>query len=295
MKLAAIDIGSNSIKLVVVDAASSDSFAVLAREKDVVRLGHDTLREGHLDQAAIKRAAESIKRFRSIAEARGAEEIITIATASVREAHNAAEFIREIRDETDLRVHVLSGLEEARLIGLAAAQGCSVTGQTLLNIDIGGGSTEISVMSNGGHAALFSLKLGAVGLTEKFIATDPIKPKELRELREEIRSALERPARELRGKKWQQVTGTSGTILAIGEALRLSRLRGLPPDEQGAQPAAIEITLAELERFNEQMAELAMRERHNVPGISAQRAEIITENLRFFVVFDRRRDRRAES
>src|SRR3954470_7872006 len=116
MKIAAIDIGSNSIKLVVVEAASSDSFAVLAREKDVVRLGHDTLREGHLSEAAIKRAADSIRRMRSIAEGRGAEEIITIATASVREARNAAEFIEEIQQQTGLRVEVLSGLEEARLI-----------------------------------------------------------------------------------------------------------------------------------------------------------------------------------
>ncbi len=275
MKLAAIDIGSNSIKLVVVEAASSDSFAVLAREKDVVRLGHDTLREGHLNQAAIKRAADSIKRFRSIAEARGAEQIITIATASVREAYNAAEFIEAIRKQTGLRVEILSGLEEARLIGLAAAQGCGVAGQTLLNIDIGGGSTEISVMSKDGHAALFSTKLGAVGLTEQFTVTDPVKPKELRALREEIRSALERPARQLRGRKWRQVTGTSGTILAIGEALRLRRLSALSPEEQGAQPASVEIKLNELERFNEQMAAMEMRVRRAVPGISSQRAEII--------------------
>ena len=86
MKIASIDIGSNSIKLVVVDAAASDSFAVLAREKDMVRLGHDTLRQGKLPTAAIERAVECITRFRSIAEARGAEEIIAVATASVREA-----------------------------------------------------------------------------------------------------------------------------------------------------------------------------------------------------------------
>ena len=84
MKLAAIDIGSNSIKLAVVDAAASDSFAVLAREKDVVRLGQETLSKGHLAPSAIERAANCIKRFRSIAEARGAETIIAIATASVR-------------------------------------------------------------------------------------------------------------------------------------------------------------------------------------------------------------------
>jgi exopolyphosphatase/guanosine-5'-triphosphate,3'-diphosphate pyrophosphatase len=275
LKLAAIDIGSNSIKLVVVEAASSDSFAVLAREKEVVRLGHDTLREGHISPDAIERAANCIGRFRSIAEARGAEQIIAIATASVREAHNAAEFIEEVQKRTGVRVEVLSGLEEARLIGIAAAQGCGMGSTSLLNIDIGGGSTEFSLVINNVPVELFSVKLGAVGLTEALISTDPVKPKELRALREEIRSALERPSRELRGLLWQQATGTSGTIISIGEVLRLRRLRAVSSDELGAQPAGIEIPLGELERFNERMAGMSTDERRNVPGISAQRSEII--------------------
>jgi exopolyphosphatase / guanosine-5'-triphosphate,3'-diphosphate pyrophosphatase len=276
LRLAAIDIGSNSIKLAVVEAASSDSFAVLAREKEVVRLGHDTLREGHLSADAIQRAAVCIGRFRSIAEARGAgEQIITIATASVREAHNSAEFIEEVLRRTGIRVEVLSGLEEARLIGLAAAQGCGMGSTSLLNIDIGGGSTEFSLVLDKIPAELFSVKLGAVGLTEQLLSTDPVKPKELRALREEIRSALERPSRALRGRIWQQATGTSGTILAIGESLRLRRLRVLPSQSQGAQPASVEITLNELERFNERMAGMDAGGRRGEPGISAQRAEII--------------------
>jgi exopolyphosphatase/guanosine-5'-triphosphate,3'-diphosphate pyrophosphatase len=275
LKLAAIDIGSNSIKLVVVEAASSESFAVLAREKEVVRLGHDTLREGHLTAAAIERAAKCIGRFRSIAEARGVEQVIAIATASVREAHNAAEFIDEVLKRTGIRVEVLSGLEEARLIGLAAAQGCGMGSTSLLNIDIGGGSTEFSLVLNGVPAELFSVKLGAVGLTEQLISTDPIKPKELRAVREEIRAALERPSRELRGMMWQQATGTSGTILSVGEALRLRRLRAVSFDEQGAQPVGYEIKLDDLDRFNERLAGMSMDERRSVPGISAQRSEII--------------------
>src|SRR5687767_7610355 len=124
MRLAAIDIGSNSIKLVVVDAASADAFAVLAREKETVRLGHETLRQGFLSPEAIERAAECVKRFRSVAEARGAERLLAIATASVRAASNASEFIEEVERETGVRVEVLSGIEEARLIGLAASHGC---------------------------------------------------------------------------------------------------------------------------------------------------------------------------
>src|ERR1043166_4860515 len=140
MKIACIDAGSNSIKLVVVDAATSDSFAVLAREKDTVRLGHDTLRLEQLSTAAIERAAECIKRFRSIAEARGAERIFAVATASVREARNAAQFIKEMQRKTGVSVEILSAIEEARLIGLAAAQGCAARNASILNVDIGGGS-----------------------------------------------------------------------------------------------------------------------------------------------------------
>ena len=275
VRLAAIDIGSNSIKLIVVEASSSDSFAVLAREKESVRLGHETLRKQRLAPEAIERAAETIKRFRSIAEARGAERLVAVATASVREAHNSAQFIKEIDRQTGVSVEILSGIEEARLIGVASSQGCAAAGVCLLNIDIGGGSTEISIMRDGVPAELFSLKLGAVGLTERFISNDPPKPKELRSLREEIRAALERPSRELDGMRWQQATGTSGTILSIGEAIRVHSSRERGQGEEGAQPVATEIALSQLEVFNERAAHMTTLERRGMHGISSQRADIV--------------------
>ncbi len=274
MRLAAIDIGSNSIKMVVVEAAG-DSFAVLAREKDVARLGHETLRKGYLPDEAIARAADTIKRFHSIAEGRGANNIVAIATASVRQADNAAQFIDEVERLTGVRVEVLSGIEEARLIGLAASQGCAMRGDSLLNIDIGGGSTELSLVSDGVPAQLFSINIGAVGLTERFITTDPVKPKELRALKEEVRAALQRPARELRGARWHHSTGTSGTALALGEALKTRRQNQTELRERGAQPAGAEINLTRLVRFNEMLTGLNVAERREQPGVSAQRAEII--------------------
>lgn len=276
MKLAAIDIGSNSIKLVVVESAAADSFAVLAREKEVVRLGHDTLREGFLAPEAIERAADTIKRFRSIAQARGAETVLATATASVREARNAPEFVEEIERLAGVRVEILSGVEEARLIGIAASFGCGQEkGAPLVNVDIGGGSTEISLMRDTAPRQLFSVKLGAVGLTEKFITSDPPKAKEVRALRGEVRAALERPAREMRGASWRSATGTSGTIIALGEALRLRALREAVQGAQGAQPAGAEIVVGQLARLNEKFSRMTLDERRAVPGISAQRAEII--------------------
>src|ERR1044072_1855021 len=275
MKIAAIDVGSNSIKLIVVDAAASDSFAVLARDKAPVRLGHDTLRLEKLSPGAIERAAQCIRSFRSIAETRGAERIFAVATASVREARNSAQFIREVNRIAGVSVEVLSPIEEARLMGVAAAQGCGAPGPSILNIDIGGGSTEMSLMRNGAPAGLLSVKLGTVGTSERFLESDPPKAKELRALREEGRAALERPARELIGSRWQLVTGTSGTILAIGTALRLRALSSPEGQEEGAKPAGDEMTLPKLMRFNSRLAEMSAAERRRVPGISTQRSEII--------------------
>ena len=194
MKLAAIDIGSNSIKLAVVDAAASDSFAVICREKEVVRLAHNTLSKGHLSQEAIERATASIKRFKGIADARGVETIVAVATASIREARNSARFIQEIAQKTGVQVEILSGIEEARLIGLAASRGCGRGRATAINIDIGGGSTELSLFRDGLPVSLLSVKLGAVGLTERYLVSNPPKSKEVTNLRTEFgpRSSAQR-------------------------------------------------------------------------------------------------------
>jgi exopolyphosphatase / guanosine-5'-triphosphate,3'-diphosphate pyrophosphatase len=264
LKLAAIDIGSNSIKLVVVQAETSDSFTVLAQEREVVRLGQETLVNGYINSAATLRATACLKRFRAVAETNGAKKIAAIATASVREANNSGEFIRAVEEETGLRVEVLSGLEEARLIGLAASQGCTAKGVTDLNIDIGGGSTEISIFRDGEPLKLVSVKLGAVGLTDRFIASDPPAPHELDALRTEIRSSLERPASELRVQQWDHTTATSGTALAIGAALNNT-----------APGVASTVSLANLKALNARIGGLSLAERRNVAGLTPQRADII--------------------
>lgn len=275
MKLAVIDIGSNSIKLAVVDAAASDSFAVLTREKDPVRMGRNTLQKGQLSPSAIERAAACIKRFQSIAEARGAETIIAVATASLREARNSSEFIKQVERETGIRIEVLSGIEEARLIGLAASQGCASRGATNINIDIGGGSTEISLYRDGIPLSLFSVKVGAVPMTERFLFSDPPKAKELNNLRSEIRAAFERPARELRSGIWQQATGTSGTVLAMGAMLRSRAGNDNERKIQAVQPAGSEVAFSKLCSLNLILATMNIAERRALPGISSQRSEII--------------------
>ena len=274
MKLAAIDVGSNSIKLVVVDAAASDSFAVLARDKEVVRLGHETLSKGRLSQEAMDRAIACIQRFRTAADVRQAEVTVAVATASVRGASNASQFIKQVEKATGIRVDVLSGVEEARLIGLAASRGCSARSTVNLNVDIGGGSTELSLFRDARPFSLFSVRVGAVGLTERYIKTDPPKSKALSNLKAELYAAFQRPARELKAARWQQVSGTSGTILAIGAILRSQSAQNGSSKGQPAQPTEAEIPLSQLSQLNATLSLMNQSERREL-GISAQRSEII--------------------
>lgn len=275
MKLAAIDIGSNSIKLAVADAADSESFAVLTREKEVIRLGHETLRKGRLSRAAIERAIGCIQRFKTIAETHRVEQIVTVATASVREADNAAQFIKEVGQQTGLRVEILSGIEEARLIGLAASHGCALKAATNINIDIGGGSTELSLFRNGSSLSLFSLKLGAVGLTERYLHSDPPRQKELASLKAEVHAAFDRPRRELHGAQWQQASGTSGTILSIGATLRKLSSSDEDKKSQAVQPTETDIPLSQLAALNAKLASLDAAGRRTLAGLTSQRSEII--------------------
>ena len=265
--VAAIDIGSNSLKLVVVKASAADSFTVILQERERVRLGHETLKTHQLSDEAINLSADAIAKFRAIAENRKADVILAVATASVREAQNAAYFVSEIKRRTGIRVEILSSLEEARLIGIAVAQKICANECSLLNIDIGGGSTELSLMKAGETHKLFSMKLGAVRLTEEFILNNPPKPKELKNLRLEIASAVEKPRQKIKNETWEISTGTSGTIL------NLASLLNFQIDENLAQK--LPIHLKKLSALNVKLAELTIEERTGMPSISRQRAEVI--------------------
>jgi exopolyphosphatase / guanosine-5'-triphosphate,3'-diphosphate pyrophosphatase len=267
-KLAAIDIGSNSLKLVIVEAAASDSFTVALQIRERVRLGQDTLRTKYLSNEATDLSVGVINTFRSIAETRGVDAIIAVATAAVREAENAADFVREVKSRTGISVDVLSSIEEARLIGIAVSQhlGKEKSG-SLLNIDIGGGSTELSLMKDGEPHKLFSLKLGAVGSSEKFLFSDPPAKQELKNLRKEIEFALERPLRKIGNEKWQVSTGTSGTILNLGALLNFVSLE--------TPPESLLIELDKLKELNKSLAKMPLETRAQIGTISPQRAEVI--------------------
>ena len=163
--VAFMDIGTNSIRLLVVRIQPDYSSTVLTQLKQMVRLGDGAFRHQHLQPDAIDRAVFVARQFAQLARTHGAETIITVATAATREAANQSDFARQLQQEAALDVRVVSGFEEARLIYLGVASGVHLGEQQAFFIDIGGGSTEVMIGTQHQHSYLGSLKLGALRLT----------------------------------------------------------------------------------------------------------------------------------
>ena len=273
MIIGALDIGSNSIHLVVVETDSERPFRVLARGKEMVRLGRSAARDGKLSNDAMNRAVAAIGRFSRTTRKHGAKELIAVATSATREAENRDEFLRRVVDETGVHVDLLSGIEEARLISVAvAARERPRARQRLLGIDIGGGSTEVSITQGGEPAVLISFKLGAVRMTEHFVSSDPISDKQLKRLRAELRDIISIRAPEIQKTGFDVSYGTSGTIVSLGTILWHRNHKGV---RQSHPASGLPIKLSDLVALNQELAQLNIDERAKLPGLSRARAEII--------------------
>jgi exopolyphosphatase/guanosine-5'-triphosphate,3'-diphosphate pyrophosphatase len=266
--LAAIDIGTNSIHLVVARAVASDRFEVLARQKDMVRLGSGGGEMKRLSDDAIDRGVEALARQRAIAEAHGAA-IRAVATSAVREAENRHVFLRRALVEAGVRVEVISGFEEARLIHLGVLQAVPVFDQRSLVIDIGGGSTEVVLGEKGETLVARSLKLGAIRLTDGFFADDKVTSKAVTRCRRRVQSVLAPLVREIDG--FDVAVASSGTAISV--AAMAVAARGQDPMQTMNQ---VVVTTAELDAVVESLVSAAdVKERRRIPGLDDRRADII--------------------
>ena len=145
MRIAVFDIGTNSIHMMIAQIHSDLTFKVLDREKDTTRLGDGSFEKHRLRKPAMKRAWDVIERFHEMALKHDAERIFGVATSAVRDARNGPAFVKEIYKRTGVRIRIISGEEEGRLIELAARSNFRVKGKKTLVVDIGGGSMELIV------------------------------------------------------------------------------------------------------------------------------------------------------
>src|SRR5438270_13099189 len=162
MRIAAIDIGTNSIHMIVVEIRPDLSFDVIDREKEMVRLGAGGLDGRALTPEAMHAALQVLSKFRRLAESHRVDQVIAVATSATREAENGGDFLKQVTQQTGIRPRVISGTEEARLIHMAAVYGVNVSGDAAVVIDIGGGSVEVSRGVGSNVELGRSFKLGVI-------------------------------------------------------------------------------------------------------------------------------------
>jgi exopolyphosphatase/guanosine-5'-triphosphate,3'-diphosphate pyrophosphatase len=270
--IAAIDVGSNSIKLLVArrDASEPGHWSEILREKEMVRLGQETLATGSLSEEAMADGIDCLVRYAALARAAGASAITAVATCAVREAANGDEFVKRVRKETGLRLAVISGEEEARLITRAVRSDLPPSCDPLLVLDIGGGSTEVVVAKGDRILLAESLDLGAVRLTDLFVSSDPLAAKDERRLRRAVRSRLERLRKPVRRAKVRTAAGTSGTILAV--AAIAAGLSGRSPAGTGHRA----LGRRDVSRIAALLKKSTARQKLRIPGLEPDRRDIVT-------------------
>ncbi len=267
--VAFIDIGTNSIRLLVVRFSQNFSYIILSQEKEVVRLGEEEFIDNVLRPEAIERAVLVCRKFAELSRLYGADEIITVATSATREAQNQAEFLERLRAEAGIEVGVISGLEEARLVYLGVSSAVHLGLKEALFIDIGGGSTEIAVGNQTECQFLDTLKLGAIRLTNMFVPDayeGPIEKETYARMKKHVKGLINHTIGSIKKHDIELAIGSSGTVINLGE---------IASKEFGKRSGRTTLKHSHLKKVIDRLCYLPLKERRNVPGINPERADII--------------------
>ncbi len=272
VRVAAIDIGSNSVRQVVADVTKSGAILVVDELKATPRLGAGLDASGELASEAMRRAVDAVTRMVKLAKQLKSDRTVAVATSAVRDASNSAEFVDMLRAATGLELRILDGVEEARLAHLSARAHFDMeTGRTVV-IDVGGGSVELALSAGPAVDRLLSYPLGAIRLTERYLSQGT-RQRDVARLRRSVRNALRDPElwREWRGAR---IIGSGGTFTALA-AVQLAR-RGV---SAARTVHGTRIAREDVEHVLEYLQHLSPAERAAVPGLSPARAEIIVAGL----------------
>jgi exopolyphosphatase/guanosine-5'-triphosphate,3'-diphosphate pyrophosphatase len=268
-RIAALDVGTNSFHLVVA-RDTPNGFEVLTREKRNVRLGEGGGEMKTLSEEAMDRGIDALHHMKKVADAHKAN-IVAVATSAVREAANSHEFVARAQNETGITIEVISGVEEARLIHAGVTQALPISDATALLIDIGGGSTEVTVSDHEIETFVRSFKIGAVRLTNRFFSGGAIHPAAPTACRAYIRSLIEPSVREISANAHDIAVVTSGTAETLAKMCWLAERGELPRVMNGATFSATELRI-----ITEQLiAAPNPQARLKVGGLDGNRADII--------------------
>lgn len=270
MNLAAIDIGTNSIHMIIVKLQPESRFDILMQEKSMVKLGAGVFANNELSPKALDTGVETIKRYVQLADQYGVDDIIVNATSASREAKNGREFLDRLIHEAGISPRLISGKEESRLIFRAVKKAISIRKEKVLVLDIGGGSTEAVVGDENRVYFGNSMKLGVLRLLDRVGHQDPLSMKEEKALKNHIQQAASKIMGKALDAGFEKVVGTSGTIRSLAEAC-LEKSQNPSPESVNAE----EIHLNDLIKLRDKLLTANPETRAAIPGISSNRADAI--------------------
>lgn len=274
LRIAAIDVGSNSIHMSVFEIDSQGRFKVLRTEKDQTRLGSALDERQCFGQGTLTKVSNVLTRMKQVADSYKAQ-IRAVGTHALREAKNGTEFCTKLQKRCGVQVEIISGHEEARLVYLGVQKDLELKNKPTLVCDIGGGSVELLVGQWGEESFAASLKLGCVHLTKEYLRSDPLVPSELNALDNYIHSRLEPVLNELRRVGFAQAVGTSGTVKAV-KAVSLGLKRANQPKSFHGHT----LTAADVAKVKSSLFEArTVRERKLIPSLDSKRADVIVAGV----------------
>lgn len=263
-RFAAIDVGTNSVLLLVAERDAEGRFSAVADAMEMTRLGESVDRTGRLGERAMRDTLEAVRAFAAEARGLGASGLAVVTTSAARDAENGAAFLAKLRDAAGVEAEILSGEEEAELTYRSVASDFG-TGP-LWALDIGGGSTEVVAGKAGEVAWRRSFDLGAVRLTERFVASDPPSAAELRRVEEAVSEGFSELPPPEPGTRLVGIAGTVTTLCALHLGLDAY---------DGSRVHGAELDLAALRDLETRLASISLAERMAIPGLPKKRADVI--------------------
>jgi exopolyphosphatase / guanosine-5'-triphosphate,3'-diphosphate pyrophosphatase len=276
-----IDIGTNSVRLLVVRLNPNHSYSILSQQKQQVRLGEGEFEEEEIRPDAIERLVVVCKKFTELAQSFNTEEFVAVATSAMREAANQQEILHLLRHESRLDVRVISGQEEARLIYLGVSSGMNLEDRLAFFIDIGGGSTEIAIGDNQNYQFLDSFKLGAIRLSNHYLSdnvTEPVSPEGYKKIQQHVKDAIIHSLKKISKQKPDLAIGSSGTIMNLAEIAQKCF-------HQDGNYVENNLTYKDLRKVTDLLCSLPLEQRRKIPGINPERADIIIPGAAILDVF----------
>ena len=278
-RYAAIDIGSNSIRMEAAEVISGQPARVLASEREVTRLGESVFRTGTVSEDALRAACAVLARMAALYRKLDVVGVRAVATSAIRDTRNPHEFLERASEALGAPVEIISGREEARLIQLGVESTWPQNGKRTLLIDIGGGSAEIMGAEDGVLKESFSKPLGAVRLREIFLKDDPPTNLQLHQMHEYIEAKLDTPVERLGHGGWDRAIATSATAAAVAHAV--ARIPGSRREEIDR----LRTPTVEVHKLYRRLTALNLAGRRRITGIGPRRAEIIVPGVAVLLQF----------